>query len=588
MPFLVLVALVVPLALAPGLAYFDITPKLLALFAGGGLVSAWAAMRGSPGNRTLDALLGVQALAAMGATLWSVAPEVSLAGSDWRRLGLPAILATLVIAAAVPRLAGHRRRQMLAWTTGAGAAAALYALAQYAGFDPWIERRLYTIGEGEWAIVRPPATLGYVSYLAVFLCYTIFPAVALALTAQRRVAAALWCVAAAVAAGAVLITGARGAWAGAAVGAAILLAGAAGRRKILAATLLFAALAAVFVLTPAGEPVRSRFRWFVEDPGGGSRAALWRDTWRMCLAQPRCWVGFGPDTFERTFPPYVSEELARRFPDRYFESPHNMLLDALTSTGAAGVLALAGLVLLAVRRLWSGGDPLSRAILASLAAGVVAQQFHAETLPTRLYLLLFVGLAFEPGTEAQAGRMRYWGHGAAVALLGLALWPGVRLVRAERALHAAREAAARRDLDTVVTATRAASDAFPWGGTYALASSRLLGNFAALPAPSGALFLALAEEQALRALPRIAGRQLAAVHLASLYAVQGKLAPAEQMLRRAVADAPQWHKPRYLLAELLHAQGRKDEARAAAEMVLRLTPREHPAQTKCREILARK
>src|SRR5437016_9890236 len=50
----------------------------------------------------------------------------------------------------------------------------LYGAAQYFGWDPWISRRAYHVGEGVWTIVRPPGTLGYVSYFANYLVYAVF------------------------------------------------------------------------------------------------------------------------------------------------------------------------------------------------------------------------------------------------------------------------------------------------------------------------------------------------------------------------------------------------------------------------------
>src|SRR5258708_9588330 len=39
-------------------------------------------------------------------------------------------------------------------------------IAQYFGLDPILPVAGYHIGEGIWTIVRPPSTLGYVSYFA--------------------------------------------------------------------------------------------------------------------------------------------------------------------------------------------------------------------------------------------------------------------------------------------------------------------------------------------------------------------------------------------------------------------------------------
>jgi Tfp pilus assembly protein PilF len=47
-------------------------------------------------------------------------------------------------------------------------------------------------------------------------------------------------------------------------------------------------------------------------------------------------------------------------------------------------------------------------------------------------------------------------------------------------------------------------------------------------------------------------------------------AGAEASLRNAVAAAPRWYKPHWMLAEVLREAGRLDEARAAAEKAMEL------------------
>ena len=49
-------------------------------------------------------------------------------------------------------------------SVAAGAVTALYGIAQYCGWDPILPAAAYHVGEGIWTIVRPPGTLGYVSY----------------------------------------------------------------------------------------------------------------------------------------------------------------------------------------------------------------------------------------------------------------------------------------------------------------------------------------------------------------------------------------------------------------------------------------
>ncbi len=585
-----------PLALAPGLYFFDITPKLLLLVIGACLlwtVAAWD-KTAHPLPRELAWLLGAQALLAVAATLLSSHRGLSLWGSEWRRMGLPATLACLAVAAAAAALVApeaRRRRRLLATTAGAGALVALYCLAQYGHLDPWIDPALYTIGEGEWAIVRPPGTLGYVSYAATYLLYVLFASAGLWLAATRAWEKAAWGLAATAAALALLVSGSRGAWLGAAVGTLLVLSGLGRRRAVLAGLLGLTVLAAVFVLSPYGLPVRSRLRWFVEDPQGGARLLLWRDSLRMIRGH--LLLGAGLETFERAFPPFQSTELAQRFPDRYFESPHNVVLDYLTTTGAAGALAFVLLAVLALRNYLRGARHadseeerlLARSLLAATAAALVSGQFIADTIPTRLYFLVFAALSFSWGQASSPrrpqGRLPPRRAIAVVALACLAFlsFYGFRLLQADRAMDRARAAASAGDLDTLLERGRAARQAFPWGGAYAMAFSRVLGRLAMkarLAPASQALLVALAEENARAALDAVPSPQLAAVHLASLCVLQGRWAEAEQALAAAIRAAPEWYRPHWLLAELLSQQGRRSEAAGQARLALLLGGREHP------------
>jgi O-antigen ligase len=501
-------------------------------------------------------------------------PLLSLAGSDWRRMGLPATLACLIIAAAASTLNAHQKRVLLAWIAAAGGLAAAYAVAQFLALDPILDSKLYTIGEGEWAIRRPPSTFGHAGYLSVYLCYALFAAWHLAGDGRRWI----WGSVATVAGFAVILAGSRGSWLGAGTGLLVLLAHTARRRQVLMTLLVLTLAGAGFASTPWGEPLRSRLRWFVEDPGGGGRLTLWRDSLGVSP-----WLGSGPDGFERSFPRHESEALARAFPDRHFESPHNIFLDQLTTTGVASVLALAALLGWALMNYRSTAPGL----LAALAAGIVAQQFLADTIATRLVCLMMATLSF-PETDGVARRSPVRAV-CGVLLLATAVWFGGALLRADRALYQARAAAGRGDLEGLIREGRTASRAFPWGGVHPFAVSRLLGNAGMNPQAaesSRAYLLALAQEEAVKAWPSAASPELVAVHLASLYVVQGRWTEAEPMLENAFQSAPSWYRPHYLRAELWQAQGRQQDAAREARRALDLGVRAHPEMAaRCLAIL---
>src|SRR5204863_5020769 len=110
-------------------------------------------------------------------------------------------------------------------------------------------------------------------------------------------------------------------------------------RRIAAAAGTVVLVGVAFFASPLGWPLRSRTRWYMEDPWGGARIALWRDSLRMGLN--RLPFGYGPEVFGASFPHWESKELARAYPDFAHESPHNIFLDALIAQGIAGPLLLA-------------------------------------------------------------------------------------------------------------------------------------------------------------------------------------------------------------------------------------------------------
>src|SRR6185437_6519261 len=118
------------------------------------------------------------------------------------------------------------------------------------------------------------------------------------------------------------------------------------RRKHLLGAGAAVVLLALFVFSSAGTLLRARAVWSGDEPIGGARPLLWRDSLHMAAAKPI--FGFGPETFLTEFAHYQSEDLSRLLPDFHHESPHNLPMDALTGMGVPGLLLLAGWVLLGV------------------------------------------------------------------------------------------------------------------------------------------------------------------------------------------------------------------------------------------------
>ncbi len=170
-------------------------------------------------------------------------------------------------------------------------------------------------------------------------------------------------------------------------------------RRVATAAAVIALAGAAFYFSPAGWNLRSRSRWFTEDPSGGGRLLLWRDTLRMPAARPL--AGFGPETFTAQFAHFESAQLARQRPDFEWESAHNMFLDVLAAQGVPGLIALA---VLCGAALWAGfrgpREAMTAGLTAALVAGIVCQQFSAMTIPTALMLYVTCGLIMRRGGRA--------------------------------------------------------------------------------------------------------------------------------------------------------------------------------------------
>src|SRR5579871_923148 len=354
------VAALVPLVITPGLLFhFDITPKIAILLFGVilmlqfgkrnvnnfcGLVSA------SPG-KWFAILLAVEWTSAAMSTALSTNRAISLNGGIWRQWGLlseTALLLFLVLAAGW--LARDRPRiRALMWVLAvAGTIASLYGIGQYFGRDPLLPSKSYEIGEGVFAIVRPPGTLGHADYFGSWLLVAVFSSIALAGSEEHVWRKAAAGVASFLAAIAIVLSGTRSAMLGLAIGGLVFLFLRRPRKRTGAAAVALLSVAAgtVFFFSPAGTKLRARLHWAQEDPLGGARLLLWRDSLRM--ASHRSLAGFGPETFTTQFPLYESLELARAYPDFVHESPHNIFLDALVERGVPGIVCLAALCVLGV------------------------------------------------------------------------------------------------------------------------------------------------------------------------------------------------------------------------------------------------
>ena len=570
-----------PLVIAPGiLFYFDVTPKIVVLLCGtcAALLCLAASDAQRTGARAFAAVLGLFWLSLVFSTVFSADRALSLGGTNWRRLGLVTWTAVLLFAwMTAVHAAGSPARiaRLLKVIAIGGSIAAVYGILQYLGWDPWLPAHAYHIGEGEWTIVRPPGTLGYATYFATYLLTVMFSGIALAWAGTRRWWRVAGLAAAVLAAVAMVLSGTRAGILGMAAGAAWLALAARPRvpSRAIAAVAIGAGLCAVFYFSPPGQKLRSRARWFVEDPLGGARVLMWRDSLEMAARRP---LGTGVESFSREFPRFQSARLARAFPEFHHESAHNMFLDVATAQGVPGVLFLILPIGWGFHRGWRARAAAPRtaaALSASLAAVVAAQQFSSLVMPTAL--MLFVNLALlaaldtprKPNPGGPSRRVRF---ACALPIACVLSVFAVRLFAADRMLERSKvELQHGRAEDSTASYGRALA----WGPPGMAADLWYSRSMAMAAQGTRDMRLRLlcwqqAMDAAVRATRTSEDRHNAWYNLAVLSAAENDSAATERSLRESIAASPHWYKPHWMLAQVLRATGRLDEAAREADIAL--------------------
>jgi O-antigen ligase len=611
------VVAVVALIILPGFSfYFDITPKVAALLAGTGVMLVTLGIAKTregatggprvdqgvrPVNRLFSVLLLLNLISLAVSTAFSSQPGMSLFGSNWRRFGSVIQATVLLFAWLVAGICAgrpERVRTILRAVTLAGIVSAVYGIFQYAGWDPLLPSAAYHVGEGISTIVRPPGTLGYASYFATWLLFVIFLGLGQHGMEESRTWRRLAIVAVGLAAIALLLTGTRAAVLALLAGGAVFAAwkGLRLTRRQVSAALVAAALAlaaaAVLYCAPPGRQLRSRARWFAEDPWGGARLDLWRDSLAMASHRPA--AGYGPEVFTAEFPHFESVALARAYPDFSHESPHNIFIDALVSQGIPGFVILIALTVDGFRRAWRLR---AAGLAAALTAGIVSQQFTAFTMPTALMFFTTLALVAAIGNPRAAGlrpedRMTSGLQADSLPHKTLAVAAGVtflylaaRFTLADHALASAQRALDREDLGTAVAQYQ----------NYQ--RYRLPGASADLWYSRATLNVALKSKDPLQRTGAMLQSEAAAVsatrtsedpfdswyNLAVISGLHDNGARAEQCLRAAIGAHPNWFKPHWSLAQVLRLEGRIEEAGREAALAADLDAGKHLEVTRTRD-----
>jgi O-antigen ligase len=572
-------AAVVPAAILPGFSfYFDITPKIVVLLAGVAFsLLFWngSAPSGPASySRWMIYLFALQLLWLAITSATSTHPALSVYGGNWRRFGLLSYAAILTYSILVvldcsgrpDRVAGYLRAIVFA-----SIPISLYGIAQYFGFDPWLASAGYHAGEGPFTIVRPPSTLGHANYFATYLVYIAFAAYALTIVGESSLMKLLAAISGLLGAAAIVFSGTRAAMVGVAVGIAVL----AIRRpawhfsRLLQIGGVAAAVMIVIIVSPAGDGLRSRIHWSLEEPLGGARPLLWRDTLQMAVNHLA--TGYGPETFVTEFPKHQSVALARAYPDFQHESPHNVFLDALVSQGIPGLLLFGAMVLLALYLSFSASrdNAMLPVLGAALAGGLAAQQFNVFTLPTALFFFLMVALitaSYKP-VPLHGGKAVWAKAVAALLAIVFGLYAG-QLAVVDHQLALSRDALARSDIRQALAHYRNAEKSQPAGSSADLYLSRELANQFRLASDVRVKLLTWtpAFQAAVRAVTTSEEKQNAFYNLSIFFATQNDAANVERSLRNAIVWAPNWFKPHWTLAKLYATQKRLPEAEKEAQL----------------------
>ena len=566
----------VPLVIAPGVSfYFDVIPRLSLLLL---IIVAFLFIKPSrvagfytSGPACVFCIAAaVYAISLVISSVLSVNPSFSIYGSTWRRFGLITQVALLILT--VLLAAGRASRELLRAFTALGFVASIYGIFQYFGIDPIFDSSLYHVGEGVWMIVRPPGTAGHADYFAVYLVMVAFAAGAIVVSDPSRGWRVFATAVIPVAGVATFMTGTRGALVGAVCGLIVVAVRLRPRLTLVrvAAAVAVVCVFVIFYFSPAGERLRARVRWSTEDPRGGARLWLWRDSLRMVAQRPI--IGFGPETYGLEFPKFQSLDLARAYPDFQHESPHNLELDVLVAQGIPGVVALAvmlGAALLAGLRAPLESRNLATVLLGGFVAVVVSHQFCSPTVVTALCVSVSVVCLLALGTEpchrslTVAALLRAAPLTAAVALvlLGYAL----RLSVADWFLARTRDALGANNTVAAAAYYERAARWLPGASADLFYSRTMAAAAAKAPDPASAVRTwqqAMAAGQ--RAVASTDEPANAAYNLAAMHAAANDLARTEESLRAAVSRAPNWFKPYWTLARVLALSGRLEEAEKSA------------------------
>ncbi|HEU4386909.1 MAG TPA: O-antigen ligase family protein [Blastocatellia bacterium] len=554
-------------------------------------------------------------------TVFGDAPVASLFGGYLNQTGfLTHVCFFIVYVGLVSSVPGCGSRLIwLLWAIAlAGLLAGIYATAQFFGRDPFLSSASYTFNSSGTRLVRPPGTLGHPDALGNFLLYTWPAGLALARLSTgsaRRIALA----ACGFSIIAIVLSGTRGAWLGAA--AAVLsfayleLRNRSGRRLnprqigigLVTAVVL---LALVGAIGPVRRAVFNRARAVItEGITGSGRTYLWHDALKML---PRyAIVGCGPDAFSRAFPPYRSEKLARYSAGIANESSHDMYLDTAISYGLPGAMLYVAIIAASLYRLFKpparASDPTRGIVIAGVAPAIIGAAVHNlfmyDQIATGLYFYTFMALALiasgeiDPvarvapanpvkGSDARLQRVGWWlAAVAGLTVVVASVWYAFSILRCDRAVRDAYIAAGKNDIEALEHHCRVAATSPDPTRAYGFAAAQaVLAYVATQPGlrnsipggnsgtPVQLRVIAMGRSLAEDSLPRSLSPSDNCVLIAYFALLGGDTANCARYAEEAVRLDPFNPSARSLVAEALFAEGDLEDAIREAKAVLDINP----------------
>jgi O-antigen ligase/cytochrome c-type biogenesis protein CcmH/NrfG len=495
----------------------------------------------SPLFLTFYAVLAAELLT----TLTATNQYVALFGEVGRYLGLTthAVLAliavTIAIASDYPR-----RAAWLAWTVAAVAvAASLYAFVQALGADPikWVDLD---------SQARPFATLGNPDFYGQFLSVVVIASAAALVFAGSTLGRPRWLVAGLGIESVVLmvLVATRGSVIGVVAGLFVIgllwlrRTGATRRalsRLALAGGALVLSLAVVVFATPLG----TRLFALADSPEVSGRLLIYSAAARIFADHPLLGVGF--ENFAVVYPQYEEAEGLKN--NRTQTSAHSWLFHTAATSGIAGLLTLAGLLVAFAVHTWQRARDVDATALLVATAATAAYYGSGLVLPGAQsiqwipWACVGIALASDLRTARVVARtpgIRLAGLARLVIVVGLggAAFLQLTSLNANRSAKTAETSLRAETATRAVTAARAATAADPGRAIYWNDLGRALELVDDQAGARNAYLEATARSPYTPAFWWNLGR------MQSFFAQQGDEAAkraAYETMRRAIAAAPQ-------------------------------------------------